>query len=1110
MFDTRFSGRIIQLTEALDYGDAVSGQVIALDRMFKQLGLRSSIYSKWHHDEVAQYRSNLDALEIQDSDVLVIHFAGYSEHVMDAFHTKRCTKICVYHNVTPHEFFEPGTDLYKFCLLGREQLREVVSSFDYFWGDSEYNLREIIDLGVSPDRCSVVPIIIDPPAPGHIEPALTQRQRGNWLFLGRIAPNKGQVELVELFADMHRRSPGIASRLSIVGGFNPQDPYYSKLLATIKKHDVGHLVDITGKVPDETVLRYLSEAFIYVSLSRHEGFGVPLIEAALHGLPVVALSDAAVGETLGVTGDPLDSIDKLRAEITRLSNDSHAYQALLAFQRKNAERFAHDAVRERVVSALRRVLPEGGRYATVSVIICTYNRGDLLDRCLDYLRYQTNQNFEVVVVNGPSDDNTDEVLERYRDRIKIGVNPQRNLAVSRNIGIELADGDLLAFIDDDALPFDGWVETLLDEFNRRPLTLGALGGPAYYAGTLRYQSEDIGINRFAEAKVNIDSREIGEGGWERSLLGTNTCFSAEAMRSVKGFDEQFDYFLDESELCFRMRREGYIVAYRPDLYLRHEFAQSHNRQGRHNYNWFSICKNTAYYVAAYSGLKGSALRKYLDHRMQSERIAPLQAAYRAGEIGKEEFERHLKAINSGVEQGLKDVADFPKTRAMQASPGKFTAFTRAASSPLVGRDTPSLHICIVSKEFSSYSASGGIGTLYYHLASELLLMGHQITLITPGDAPTLYRCGRFSVRYVPLQSNATDPFGSTGFVNNLNWGMCALRAVAELHAEHRIDVIESALWDAEALPIALLPKESRPPLVLRLVTPFPVAARLNGWQMPQREADLFLAGETALIENADLVVPISESIANTIEREHSIERDARWSLSHCGIAYWPFFDASAGYAVLEDAAGKPLKVSANMKFVLFVGRLEGRKGVGTLLEAARRFLRDDPDVHLVLAGRDIENWTERANGMIDAALASRVHFLGSVDDQVREKLLNAAHCVVFPSQYESFGLVPLEAFVHGTPVVAARAGAIPEVVAENVSGLLFESGNADELANCVMRMLTDTALHARLTKGAREQIRVFSSRNSAIRAVQAYIALRQARGAGQSVDATRDVTSAAI
>lgn len=1093
-FQSNFSGKVYQLTEALDFGDAVSNQIIRLDEIFKGLGLQSSIYSKWHNTKVSKHFNNIDELVIEDDDVLIIHFCGYSEYVTKNYHTKRCTKICVYHNITPHNFFDKSSDLYKFCLKGREQLREVVSSFDYFWGDSEYNLKEIIDLGVAPDRTCLVPIIVDIPMIGREFSESIERRIGNWLFVGRIAPNKGQIELVKLFSEIHKASPKIASRLYIVGGFNPDDPYYQKLISVIRKHKLDGVVKITGKVADEEVVQYFSKSFLYVSLSRHEGFGVPLIEASLYGLPVVALHNTAIGETLGVSKSAsIDSISKVKAEILRLSKDENYYRQVTISQLHNASRFAFDAVREHVLIGLYKVLPRLGQFSTVSVIICTYNRGYLLDRCLDYLQYQTNQNFEVIVVNGPSNDNTSDVLKKFIGRIKIGVNPQRNLAISRNIGIGLADGDLLAFIDDDALPFDDWIETLLEEFNRRPLTLGAIGGPVYYAGTLSFQAEDIGINSFAEAKVNIDSKEIGNGVWERSLLGTNTCFSSKAIRAVKGFDEQFDYFLDESELCYRMRQEGYIVAYCSDLYLRHEFAQSDNRKGRYNYNWFTICKNTAYFVAAYSDLKGGDLRQYLDQRMQRERVLPLEAAYRAGEIAKGDYESYVKAIELGVDQGLKDAANYPKTREMQGGFGEFLTFTIAPSYPLVGRTTPSLHICIVSKEFPPFAASGGIGTLYYHLASELLLMGHRVTVVTPGDALNNYQCGRFSVRYASRSANVADVHGSSGFLNNLNWGLSALKAVAEIHAEQSIDIIESALWDAESLPIALLPKNERPPIVLRLVTPFPVASRLNGWQVPQRERELFLASERALIENSDLVVAISDSIFKTIEKEHSIKSDARWTLSQCGIAYWPFFDASGDYASLEGLSGMSFWLSEGAKFVLFVGRLEGRKGIGTLLEAAKQFLANDKDCHLVLAGSDIEKWTDRAKEFFDNPLATRVHFLGSVPDQVREKLLNAAYCVVFPSEYESFGLVPLEAFVHGKPVIASRAGAIPEVVIDDQCGLLFEPGDAASLAHCVSRLLEDRELYDRLSEAATKQIRVFSSRNVAIRAVSSYCKLLRER-----------------
>ena len=140
----------------------------------------------------------------------------------------------------------------------------------------------------------------------------------------------------------------------------------------------------------------------------------------------------------------------------------------------------------------------------------------------------------------------------------------------------------------------------------------------------------------------------------------------------------------------------------------------------------------------------------------------------------------------------------------------------------------------------------------------------------------------------------------------------------------------------------------------------------------------------------------------------------------------------------------------------------------------------------MLAGRDVDDYAGKAARQLPKSLLERVHFLGQVDDPTRDKLLHAAHCLVFPSRYESFGLVPLEAFVHGVPVVAANAGAIPEVVADDHCGLLFEAGDAVDLARAVRRLLVEPGLRERLAAGAHAQIRHFSSRRSAIRAVELY------------------------
>lgn len=1079
-----FAGRVIQYIDALDFGDAVSNQVLRIDAVLRSLGYTSLICSKWHHSSVAERRVGLDDIALTELDVAIVHFVGFSEHVVPHVLSKRCTRILVYHNVTPHHFFDKDSALHEFCRRGRLQLVEVLPSFHSFWGDSKFNVEELQSLGVNPARTHVVPILVGEPSASMANAA--GREPGAWMFLGRIAPNKGQVELVELFSRVRTEQPAFAQKLYLVGSYDRDDQYYQGLCSSIRELGLEENVVVSGKVGDEEVKRYFCESTVYVSASKHEGFGVPLIEAAFYRLPVVALSGSAVDETLGGVGVAPASED-LALLAKRVQADDEFRAALLVEQGRNAERFDFGSVSNAVEAALHDVLPKESPFRTLSIVICTLNRADYLSRCLDYLQYQTERNFEVVVVNGPSTDGTEEVLEAYRGKIKRADNPLKNLSVSRNIGIEMASGDLVAFIDDDALPFDDWVAELLREFNRRPLTLAGLGGPVYYAGTLEFQMQDVGINKFAEAYPNIESERIGTDGIHRSLLGTNTCFRTDILRELGGFDEQFDYFLDESELCFRLQERGFIVGYSSDVLLRHEFAQSENRGGRFKFNWYTICKNTAYFISAYSGLAGGALDEYLRRRMQSERIQPLRDARDCGELDASECARYVDDIERGWLQGVEDSKNFPRLRTLECKSDGLLLYKCRAEHPLVGVEIKRLHVCIITKEFVGFAGGGGIGTLYYHLASELLLMGHRVTVITPGESDDVYRRGRFSVRYSKVHPVCTGGAGATSFVANANWACSALSVLAVAHAEYPVDVVEGALWDTETLAVALLESGERPAVVTRLVTPFAVAAATNAWAIDSRDADLLRQSERTLIGRSDAVVAISQSIADTIEKEHSLSRDERWTIAHCGIAYWPFFDFRDNYSEwgLGGISGEPIRLSE--KIVLFVGRLESRKGVGVLLAGARDFLASDRDACLVFAGRDVEGWRKRVEEFLDGELLQRTHFLGAVSDSVREQLLHRAYCVVFPSRYESFGLVPLEAFVHGVPIVGARAGAIPEVVSDGVSGLLFDPDNASELARKVIDLLESRALREKLSDGAKREILHFSSRKMASAAVQTYV-----------------------
>lgn len=1085
LLETGFSGRIIQVTEALDPGDAVSNQILDMDRMFKRMGLESIVLSKYHHHAVAAFRADLESIQTTEKDIVIFHFCGFTEYGGPWTLSQYCTRVMFYHNITPHHFFPEGSALYEFCRRGRDQLKEIVPQFHVHWGASAYNLEELHAAGADPTKSKVIPIIVpDAPLPLGKAP---QRKEGHWLFLGRIVANKCQLDLIDLFAAARKADPEMAQKLTFVGGYDPNSDYYRQVVARIAELKLGEAVELTSKISDAEREAHFRSSQFYVAISEHEGFGVPLVEAPLRGLPVLALDRAAAAETTGGVGLSQDR-DGLIASMRGLFKDPVAIANLLKQQQANAARFSEARVDQVVRGALADLLPPPDLYKTVSVVICTYNRIDHLKRCLDYLRFQSNLNFEVVVVDGPSDDGTKEFLAAYGPGIKIFENPLRNLSVSRNIGIEKAAGDIVAFIDDDAIPFDNWVDELLKAYNERPTTVIGMGGPVFFAGSLTFQSEDIAVDNHARTMDWIKPHQLAKDGWYRAQLGTNSTFVRETLAAQGGFDEQFDYFLDESELCLRLQLRGYLLGYSPQVLVRHEFAQSHNRRGKYKYDWTAICKNIAYFVAAYSGLKGDALREYLENRLQVERVNPLKAAYENGELTKEELQKGEAAIWAGLEKGLTDVRDFPKTRQIGSSPPPFEPFEIEPGYRAVGRDIRQLHICIISKEAPPFFGSGGIGTLYYHLISELLLMGHIVSLIIPSHENRYVRQGPFTLYYTQHRGQALhglDP----GLSVNIAWSLSALARVTDVHRERPVDVVDSALWDAEALAFSTIDRRNRPPLVVRLVTPFKVAADMNEWQVPEPAMEAFVAAERTLIENADAVIPISRKIATTITEEYDVPQDDRWDMAPCGIAYWPLFDVRENYAELEQIGGLDGSALSHDKIILFVGRLELRKGIDLMIDAIGPILEGDPTARIVIAGKDGGDWQRQALARMTRAQALRVHFLTDVPDALRDKLLANAHCLVFPSRYESFGLVPLEAFVHKVPVVASRSGAIPEVVLDDDCGLLFTEGDSDELADAVLRLLKDEALHARLSEGAERRAHVLSARNSAIHSVGVYARL---------------------
>jgi GT2 family glycosyltransferase len=211
---------------------------------------------------------------------------------------------------------------------------------------------------------------------------------------------------------------------------------------------------------------------------------------------------------------------------------------------------------------------------TVSVVVNTLNRAPLLRRLLSALEQVRYRPFEVIVVEGPSTDDTAAVLDAWTGRLKRVKCSEANLSVSRNIGLEVASGEIVAFIDDDAVPEPDWLDRLLE-----PMTdprVAAAGGPIRDSSGIHFQCRALASNHLAEVQ-QIEEDWIStncDRSWCLTLTGTNFCVRRKAALAIGGFDEAYAYFLEETDLQRRLHDAGYLLAYSQSAEVHHGFAAS--------------------------------------------------------------------------------------------------------------------------------------------------------------------------------------------------------------------------------------------------------------------------------------------------------------------------------------------------------------------------------------------------------------------------------------------------------------------------------------------------------------------------------------------------------
>ena len=332
---------IIQVLDALDYGDGVSNDVINMFFLIKELGYNTQIYSKYVDERVAILRKDISKLKTNNDDIIIHHYSGFS-NIIKEIEKCNCKKVMIYHNITPPQFLEGKAK--QECKKGITQLNKIKDLYNYFVGDSDYNIKCLINLGIC-NQGDILPIILDF---DKIDIHKTRESKTtNFLFVGRVAQNKKIEDIIKLF-DCYYCNIDCKCKLFLVGNNTFSEVYTNYLLKYIEQLKSKKSIFFTGKVSNEDLKNYYLNADIFICMSEHEGFCIPLIESMYYQIPVLAYNAGAISYTMGNSGIILNNknYDVASKLIYLILTNNAIKEKIIADQNNNLKRFYKDNVKE--------------------------------------------------------------------------------------------------------------------------------------------------------------------------------------------------------------------------------------------------------------------------------------------------------------------------------------------------------------------------------------------------------------------------------------------------------------------------------------------------------------------------------------------------------------------------------------------------------------------------------------------------------------------------------------------------------------------------------------------------------------------------------------------
>jgi glycosyltransferase involved in cell wall biosynthesis len=373
--------------------------------------------------------------------------------------------------------------------------------------------------------------------------------------------------------------------------------------------------------------------------------------------------------------------------------------------------------------------------------------------------------------------------------------------------------------------------------------------------------------------------------------------------------------------------------------------------------------------------------------------------------------------------------------------------------PSVTMPDPPLRLALLSMAYPPEQYEG-VGRLTNLMAQGLFELGHSVHVVTHGAGESASFYDGAYVHRIPFRRDRYERYRLfPRLYNVLNYSHEVYEKVRQLHLNDGIQLVDSPLWQVDGLVTAV---SGTLPVVVRLVT---AAKQIAGIQQEMsHDARLLGDMEKLLIQRAAHLLPNTEATFSAVREVYGVDTGPEdYTIVPYGIVPAP-----------EDAARPfPAEAPPETLSVLYVGRLEKRKGIADLFAAIPRVLAQIPNVHFTIVGAD----NSRQDGFQErhglnyqayfeqkyAKYAPQVTFAGAVSDEELQQHYQQCDLFVAPSLYESFGLIYLEAMNYAKPVVGCNAGGVPEVVNHGQDGLLVEPSSPEQLADALVTLLQSPA-----------------------------------------------------